>query len=123
MEITVTTALIIGGINLLIIVGGQIAGFAFFMGKIKQWQAEAEKRDVDREKRMKELSDDVYDHLNNEAKHANKARDAEVEKRFDERFNQSDLNLKRLEVTISQHFQSIQSLIESLKPNRSRNRE
>jgi hypothetical protein len=97
-------------------IGGQIATLAYFIGKLKSVQDSHEKR-------MKELEDDFYNHRDNDAKHANKDRDAEFEKRIEERFNQSDLNIRELKMTISQNFQTTQALIESLKPNRSRNRE
>ena len=102
-----TITVIIGAISVM----GQLAGFAYFIGKLKNVQESHEKR-------MKELEDEFYSHQSNDSKHANKDRDAEFEKRIEERFNQSDLNLKRLEVTISQNFQSTQALIE-----KTRNRE
>jgi Sec-independent protein translocase protein TatA len=97
-------------------VTAQVVTFAYFIGKLKSVQDSHEKR-------MKELEDEFYSHQNNDSKHANKARDAEFEKRIEERFNQSDSSIRELKMTISQNFQTTQALIESLKPNRSRNRE
>lgn len=92
-----------------------LATFAYFMGKLK---TNADNQD----KRMKDLEIDVYDHLSNESKHANKGREEEYQKRIEERFNQSDANFRELKQTIAQNFHTTQSLIEGLRP-KTRNRE
>lgn len=93
----------------LVSIGGQIAAFAYFIGKLKSVQEAHEDRMDKSDERLDKCEVEFHQHRDNDSKHANKERDAEFEKRIEDKFN-------RLEQSISQNFQITQSLIEGLKP-------